>query len=220
MAGGNGLVEMERLSIEVSLATGVDVQPIGFDLGSGMPAPQDYRDLPYIWQKGFFSMDEKLLRNRLTSARLIVGDVAETLTEFLDAANAPIGFISFDVDYYTSTSAALSALGSSDVKMFAPRVFCYFDDTVGPHEELHSRFAGELLAIDEFNEQNMTRKIAPVNGLAYKLWPHVEPWIMGFHVLHLFAHPEYDSYVFHERNRQFPLEPRPASGPPSTEKDL
>ena len=46
-----------------------------------------------------------------------------------------------------------------------PRIFCYFDDVVGNDYEVHCQFAGELLAIREFNEEHAKRKLALINGL-------------------------------------------------------
>src|SRR4051794_34328749 len=46
VAGGNGLVSMERIAESVGGHVGVEVAVMGFDAGSGMPAPEDYRDLP------------------------------------------------------------------------------------------------------------------------------------------------------------------------------
>jgi hypothetical protein len=206
VAGGNGLVELERLAADIGAWAGVRIRVAGFDLGAGMPEPVDYRDLPYIWQRGFFRMDEPLLRARLTTAELVLGDVADTLPRFLASTASPLGFISFDLDYYTSTTTALQALSHSPPDRYLPRTICYFDDTVGPHEELHSHFAGELLAIDEFNARHDSRKLAKIHGLAYKLWPLCDPWIEGMYVLHDFHHPGYNRYIFHERTRQFPLE--------------
>lgn len=210
VAGGNGLLELERLSATLGEEAGVAVQSVGFDLGTGMPEPVDHRDMPYIWQRGFFRMDEDLLRSRLTSARLIIGDIAETGAAFMAEGPAPLGFISFDLDYYSSTAAAMSALLEEPTERYLPRVLCYFDDTVGPHEELHSEFTGELLAIREFNARHDMRKLAKIHGLRYKLAPLDEPWIEGMYVLHLFDHAQYDRYVYPDPDRQFPLEdPKP-----------
>jgi hypothetical protein len=205
VAGGNGLVELERLAGVIRQQTGVQVWVIGFDMGVGMPEPVDYRDLPYIWQRGFFQMDEPRLRARLTTAQLVLGDVRETLPPFIATAPPPIGFISFDLDYYSSTVAAMNTLLVAPSERYLPRTICYFDDTVGPHEELHCRFTGELLAINEFNARDTARKLAPIHGLVYKLHPLREAWIEGIYVLHDFLHPSYDRYIFHERSRQFPL---------------
>ncbi len=205
VAGGNGLVELERLGARIGESTGVDIAPVGFDLGTGMPDPRDYRDMPYIWQRGFFTMDETQLRSKLHRAELVTGDIGVTGAAYLRTGPAPIGFLSFDLDYYSSTAVAMNALLDGPTSRYLPRVFCYFDDTVGPHAELHSPFTGELLAIDEFNASRSDRKLAPVHGLRYKLLPFEGPWVAGFYVLHVFEHKLYGTYVFHEDDRQFPL---------------
>lgn len=209
VAGGNGLVELERLSRMIGVDERVDISAVGFDLGSGMPEPVDFRDMPYIWQHGFFRMDEALLRSRLTRARLILGDIAETGAAFMATTPAPLGFISFDLDYYSSTVSAMRSLLEGPADRYLPRVFCYFDDTVGPHEELHSEFTGELLAIREFNVAHERRKLATIHGLRYKLLPLEEPWIDAMYVFHIFDHPRYNDYVYKEPDRQFPLEDGP-----------
>lgn len=206
VAGGNGLLELERLGTTIGLERQVDIKTIGFDLGSGMPEPVDYRDMPYIWQRGFFKMDEELIRSRLTSTSLIIGNIAETGPSFMATALEPIGFLSFDLDYYSSTVSAMQSLLNDEPERYLPRVFCYFDDTIGFHEELHSEFTGELLAIREFNISHPRRKLAKVNGLRYKLLPLDEPWIDAMYVLHIFDHPRYNEYVYSEGDRQFPLE--------------
>ena len=53
---------------------------------------------------------DKLLKARLKRARLILGLVEETVPTFLLSNPAPIGFISIDVDYYTSTADVFKAL--------------------------------------------------------------------------------------------------------------
>jgi hypothetical protein len=206
VAGGNGLLELERLAAAIGGESGLDIEVSGFDLGTGMPLPLDHRDMPYIWQRGFFTMDEPLIRSRLTSARLILGDIAGTGNEFIATSTAPVGFISFDFDYYSSTVAAMRALLDADPEHYLPRVLCYFDDTVGPHEELHSEFTGEMLAIREFNDAHPDRKIAKINGLGRKLPDETEPWVEGMYVLHIFDHPRYNDYVFPAADRQFPLD--------------
>jgi len=204
VAGGNGLVRLQQLSREYGPA-GVRLDVCGFDRGSGMPTPVDYRDTPCIWQPGFFQMDEVALRQRLVEAELLLGDIAEIGPRFLAADPAPVGFISFDLDYYSSTSAAMAALLDGASERYLPRVVCYFDDTVGPHHEMHSPFTGELLAIEEFNAASENRKIAPIRGLRYKLSPHDGAWMPGMHVLHLFDHPRYNDYIYPVADRQFPL---------------
>jgi hypothetical protein len=208
VAGGNGLIELERIAATLSDDYGVRVDAAGFDLGTGMPTPVDYRDVPYVWQRGFFSMDEDQLRARLKSAQLHIGDISRTGPGYLATNPAPIGFISFDMDYYSATVSAFDALFSADPSRFLPRVFCYFDDTIGRHDEYLCSFAGELLAISEFNDRSQHRKLDKIHGLRYKMLPMDDRWIEGMYVLHLFDHPNYCDYVYPQTDRQNPLKNR------------
>ncbi len=194
VAGGLGLLELERLAPLVTTETGVDIEIYGFDLAKGLPPSDDYRDLPYTWQSGLFSMDVRELERRLTMARLVLGDVAETVPGFLQDSNpAPIGFAAFDLDYYTSTCAALSIFEGHHDRIL-PRVYCYFDDTIGPDEVLHNEYVGELLAIKEFNDRHEDRKLTPINGLRHKrLIPAA--WCDAIWALHTFEHPSYKTYI-------------------------
>lgn len=204
VAGGNGLLELQRLC-DVHAASGIDLQPVGFDLGNGMPHPRDHRDMPYIWQRGFYRLDRENLEPLLGRAELVLGDIANTGPSFLARKPPPIGFVAFDLDYYSSTKAAFDALLHAEPERYLPRVVCYFDDTVGPHFEMHSQFTGELLAIDELNNEDAPRKLGKLNGLRYKLAPYDASWIEGVYVLHVFDHPRYGDYVYPVADRQFHL---------------
>src|SRR4051812_46205708 len=82
VAGGNGLVNLEFHAKNVSQILGIGIDIYGFDSGAGLPEPTDYRDLPYHWKSGFFNMDLPKLRARLTSAKLVLGDIRNTATNF------------------------------------------------------------------------------------------------------------------------------------------
>ena len=194
VAGGNGLLALERITHDAAIATGVDIQVYGFDGGEGLPATTDYRDLPYTWQGGYFRMDVQALLSRLTTAELVLGDVAETVPTFTDTHHpAPIAFVAVDLDYYSSTVDALRVFDLGDEHVL-PRVLCYFDDVVGPDHVLHNEYVGELLAIREFNEQHDGTKILPINGLEAK---RVVPasWPQRMFAMHRFMHKDYDTYV-------------------------
>ena len=104
VAGGNGLVILENTAAEIGKVLGIDIQVYGFDSGGGLPPPADNRDLPYVWKKGFYKIDEAAVRAKLRNAKLVIGLVAETVPAFVQQFNpAPIGFVAFDLDYYTST---------------------------------------------------------------------------------------------------------------------
>ena len=194
VAGGNGLLSMERIAGEVGRHFGVDVAVFGFDTGTGMPAPRDYRDLPHVWEQGFYRMEADKLRARLRTARLVLGDVAETIPDFLGTARLPpIGFIAFDLDYYSSTKSAFRIFdGGADTRL--PRVYCYFDDITWPEHACHNEYVGELCAIREFNQEHAEVKITPIQNLAW-MRPHPARWNDQLFVLHDFRHPLYTKLI-------------------------
>jgi hypothetical protein len=201
VAGGRGLLELEEIARLASESCGVKVEVYGFDRGEGLPEVSDYRDLPYTWRKGFFQMDVAALEHRLTDAKLVMGDVAETIPGFVDQYHpAPVAFVAIDLDYYSSTVDALKVfeVGSENL---LPRVMCYFDDTVGEDHVLQNDFVGELLAIREFNESHERQKILPIHGLAAKR-DIPAAWNESMYAMHMFDHPMYDTYVGPAASRQ------------------
>lgn len=191
VAGGNGLVALERHAKSVEKETGVEIAIYGFDSGAGMPSPRDVRDMPYLWQKGYFTMDHAKLQARLQSAKLEIGSVEETIMTFLDKTNPPpIGFISFDLDYYFSTVSALRIFDGQD-KYFLPRVTCYFDDLAGGIMEAYNEFTGEIRAIEDFNTTHPDVKIARVRGLQFHTNNIPFQWHEQIYVAHRFIHPAY-----------------------------
>ena len=192
VAGGRGLLILEQYAEEIKKLLGIKIDIYGFDLGSGLPKPKDYRDLPYHWKEGFFAMDEQNLRPKLKHAKLIIGDIESTSKDFFLKHNpAPIGAIIHDLDFYSSTKIALSML-KADMKFFLPRIYCYFDDTVGTETELFNDFTGERLAINEFNSQNEDIKFSVSYHLlaqAKEIWHH-QIWIC-----HFFKHKLYNTFV-------------------------
>jgi len=201
VAGGNGLVAIEAHAEEIRRTLGMDIAIYGFDTGGGLPAPVDYRDLPYHWRAGFFAMDQPRLRRRLRTAQLVLGDVRETARVFHDRTPAPpIGCMFHDLDFYSSTRDSFQIL-EGDAARFLPRVFNYFDDIVGNEVALYNDFTGQRLAIREFNEAHPTRKFAPCHHLVRRR-PRV--WHQQIFVLHDFAHPRYNAFISQE-DQQLPL---------------
>ena len=192
---GRGLLVLEALAGLIERHFDLSVKIFGFDLGSGIPEPKDYRDCPYLFRRGQYQMDQDVLRQRLKRATLVIGDVEQTCAGFFDAyAPPPIGFMVFDLDYYSSTMSAFRLLTHTDCERFLPRTLCYFDDIVGPDEACHSEFTGEMLAIEEFNSAADDRKIAKINGLTHK---RITPclWADQMYALHLFHHPHYRQFI-------------------------
>lgn len=208
VAGGNGLLSLEMHAEHVTRETGVRIALYGFDTGAGMPPPQDHRDMPYLWETGYFAMDEAALRARLRHAKLFIGRVEDTVAGFCARENpAPIGFVSFDLDYYSSTAAALRIFEAPSEHLL-PRVICYFDDMVGDLDWAYNRFTGELLAIDEFNAAHDDIKLGQAIGLRHFGNRLPALWHEQMFVAHLFKHPSYGRPI--SDLKQLPL-PGPAA---------
>jgi hypothetical protein len=204
VGGGRGLLALEQISIEIERALGVGIDVVGFDSGEGMPPARDYRDLPHIWNAGFYKMETGKLRARLVRAQLVLGDVGETVRNWVGAGpRAPLGFVAFDLDYYSSTKAAF---GLFERAPHLPRVYCYFDDVCSNALGCMSEFHGELLAIREFNETHADRKIGKIQMVRIHR-PRWEPWQEQMYALHDFAHPQYNTMVIPDtaKDRQLPL---------------
>lgn len=204
VAGGNGLVALERIAADMSSATGVEIHVYGFDTGHGLPAPSDYRDLPYHWKEGFYEMDKRRLEQRLDRAQLVMGDIRQTAKTFFSAREpAPVGAVMFDLDLYSSTAAALSTFDVDERYRF-PRVYCYFDDIIGSEVELYNDFIGVRLAIEEFNGAHADKKLSKTYHLITRR--PMRTWYHQIYVLHDFSHRRYNDFVSAD-DQQLPLHP-------------
>ncbi len=125
-------------------------------------------------------MDVDSLRAKLAPrTTLILGDIAGTIERFQEEYKpSPIGFMSIDVDLYSSTAAALRTL---DLCPILRQVAIYCDDI---DLALCHQWAGELLAIDEFNQQHASLKIDIWRGLRNgRPFPEM-PWIDRMFICH------------------------------------
>jgi len=196
VASGQGLVHMANAAKEVSREIGVAIQLYGFDRLTGLPEVRGYKDLPYVWKSGFYKMDLERIQEMVPAAKLVIGDVKDTVETFHEQYHpAPIGFVSFDLDLHSSTAAALR-LFSSECGIL-PRVICYFDDILDAPEAtaMFNDWTGELLAIREFNETHETMKLAKINGLYERRYVRAA-WPSAIYVLHSFEHPRYNDFIF------------------------
>ncbi len=202
VAGGAGLLTLEAIKSHVEKALPIDVRIIGFDMGSGLPTPVDYRDLPYAWKSGFYEMDIAALKSRLSTAELIIGPISETLPTFIAAGTpaAPIGMISFDLDYYSSTAEAFKIFDIG-IDSILPRVFCNMDDVIGSGE-VFSDYTGARLAISEFNSVSESRKLSRCYDFAQFAY---ERWQEKVMVYHDFGHARYPEYVGDDAGGQLPI---------------
>lgn len=180
VAEGYGLLILQSHAAAVERETGVRIRVYGFDSGTGMPpGTGDYRDHPDIWKVGDYVMDVERLKTHLTTrTTLVLGEMRET------AATHPIpdalGFIAIDVDLYSSTVEALNVLRRSDVPRLR-RVAMYFDDL---WDHYNHSFAGELLAIDEFNCASDSLKIDRWRGVRPGRPFADAPWVNSMYIAH------------------------------------
>jgi hypothetical protein len=196
VAGGNGIVFLESYQKKIYEEIGVEIEIYGFDLGSGLSKPEDYRDLPYWFKEGFFKMNSEKLNKKLKSAKIIIGDVKITITDFFKQYNpSPIGAIFNDLDYYTSTKNSFEIFKNGNDNYYLPRIFCYFDDVIGTEREMYGTFNGELLAIQEFNDENKNKKIVLNQCLISK---EKISYKFQIYYYHNFQHKDYNKFIYNE----------------------
>jgi hypothetical protein len=188
VAGGNGLVELSRYAARLSQRTALKIKVVGFDAGSGLPTTLDRRDAPWLWNPGDFPSDINQLRLTLPrEVELVVGRIQDTLPAWMEEKpELPIGFVSVDVDLYSSTVAICEAMGSAEVSCLLPFVSFYFDDAL---HYLVPRCTGELAAVSEFNSRHPERQFDRDDWLA-EFRPFGERlWLKRMYSLCCFDHP-------------------------------
>jgi hypothetical protein len=187
VAAGAGLLNLQGIARKVTAYTGVAIRVFGFDTGSGMPSPVSYKDHPELYQAGDFPMDFPGLSKRLDSqTKLVLGPIIESLSNLnVDFADAPIAFISLDVDYFSSSVDALKLLEYAPSN-YLPRVVIYLDDV----EELsHNSVCGEEGAVREFTRQHPNRPIERHVFLrGHRLFKNAR-WIDHMYQCHILDHP-------------------------------
>jgi hypothetical protein len=191
VASGEGLVCLCGHRDEIQKELGIDIILQGFDTGVGLPKSADPRDLLYCWPPGSFEMDQDLLKARLEGrAEVVIGDVANTVERWHCTPERPIGAVLFDLDYYSSTCAALKILRSSHV---LPRVWCYMDDICGYPENAYSDSTGVRQAIKEFNASEDRELLHDHLSQAFVFRElRGEPWHEQVYIYHRLCHTEYN----------------------------
>jgi hypothetical protein len=189
VAGGRGLLALERIAKTVGDHFGIQIHVTGFDSGEGMPPPADYRDLPHVWDTGYYKMDVAKLKASLSpGTELILGEIGDTVSSWVPKGS--LGFVAFDIDYYTSTKKAFRMFEKDEPGTRLPRCYCYFDDIMAPEHACHNEYIGELCAIREFNQEHEYKKLCPIHLLRHARF-HQSPWNEQMYVLHDFKHPLY-----------------------------
>lgn len=189
VARGWGLKNMAHLGELIGQETGIKFNVLGFDTGKGLPPVSGYKDHPELWGPGDFAMGDpaELQRELGSRARLVLGDIADTIESFRDSLtpDAPLGFVSIDVDIYSGTVSALRGL-TGPSENYLPAISFYFDDVAS----YFSNFAcGELCAITEHNQQHPMRPIDIDRSLPGLRTEPDFRWHKHMYVAHILDHP-------------------------------
>ena len=185
---GAGLRNLCEIAELIADTLGVEFLIYGFDTGQGLPEIKDYRDHPELWNSHSLVMPnhDQLRRELPGNCHLIIGDVRETVPEFIrrpELAAAPVAFVSLDVDQYHSSVSALKVF-SAATECLLPVIPVWVDDSY--LNVLQSTWAGEGLAIRHFNDAHDFRKIEQkiIRTDSFpRLWHHC------FYFAHIFDHP-------------------------------
>jgi hypothetical protein len=201
VASGAGLMYIIEIAGRVSKETGVAFRIYGFDTGRGMPPAQDYRDHPELYQEGDFPMNSETLKGHLPqNAELILGEIRESVEGFLDrlSVEAPIGFVSLDVDYYHSATDALRIFQDADPRKYLPLTLVYLDDiTLEPHNSN----CGEYLAVAEHNREFEMRPIEHHRFLENSRIFRRPIWLKQVYFMHSLDHPTRQTVVTSSKKR-------------------
>jgi hypothetical protein len=185
---GAGLKNLCEIADFLHQTLGVEFRVWGFDTGVGLPEVADWRDHPELWAGGTLAMpDFAALASELpANCRLVIGDCKDTLGPLLrehGSAEAPIGFVALDVDQYRSSVSALKVF-EAEATHLAPVVPVWVDDSY--LSVLQTTFAGEGLAIREFNDAHALRKI---EQKVVRTDDHPRLWHHCIWFAHVFDHP-------------------------------
>jgi hypothetical protein len=195
-AKGNGLRELEKISLEIKKIMGIEIEVYGFDTGEGLPAPEGIRDLKHCWKEGDFKMDRT--NTVFKYAKLVLGNISDTKIDFFEKYKpAPVGAVFFDFDYYSSTKEGMDLLLHDESK-YLPRVYSYFDDIIGTELELYNDFTGERLAINEFNQENLKTKFSKAYHLICR--EIIKGWYHKVYILHRFDNSKYQINIEDNQN--------------------
>ena len=188
VARGAGLLAMIGIAERVTRELGIGFRIVGFDTGVGLLEIRGYKDHPEIWSSGDFPMvdTDALIKAVNGRAELVFGDIENTVGPFVETVtpDAPIGFVSVDVDVYTGARSALRCL-TGKPESCSPAVSMYFDD-IGNF--FANQWCGELAAIAEFNEEHALRKIDRDRSLPGSRPARDAKWYPHMYACHILDH--------------------------------
>jgi hypothetical protein len=170
---GGGLSFIVDVAEHLTDNIGMKYHVYGFDSFDGLQNFVGYEDHHEIWEPGDYSakhLHDKVLKKFENKAVLIEGDVKDTVKPFLVdklSIDYPIGFISLDLDLYSSSRNGLKILEDENPSKYIPTVMMIVDDQ--DYLVTYNEWCGEGLAISEFNEAHKFRKIQPRREIYQRL---------------------------------------------------
>ena len=190
VSGGNGIIALEKYKKKIEKYTNIKIKIIGFDSGAGMPEPKDVYDLPFYWKKGQMAVNKNKLE-LLSKSKIYYGDIKDTIDDFIKTNPKNIASIFVDLDYHSSTKSFLTQLTKLE-KNLCPRVYFLFDDTFNSNHFINE-YNGEILSINEFNNENSNLKIGiSIDNVMDFKFPLAKNHL---YLLHNFNHPDYNKYI-------------------------
>tara|TARA_B100000965_G_scaffold137739_2_gene114595 strand:+ start:1970 stop:2824 length:855 start_codon:yes stop_codon:yes gene_type:complete len=169
-----GLIDIENYIHDIKKFIDIDFNVYGFELGTGHIKEEiDPKNRLYELSGGDYTFKKKDNLKKLKFSKLILGDVKDTAPKFLEESHldeAPLGFIIFDLGFYTSAKHALQLL-KSDSKKYLPRSIIYSDNNYFVLEN-----EADKAAFAEFNQEG-NKIISPIGELAEQMSVSWNKWI-------------------------------------------
>jgi hypothetical protein len=193
VARGDGLFNLEKLVNLIQNEIDIKIKIYGFDSGKGLPMPLNQKDQLYFWSQGDFSMDHSEISKLLDISTLVLGPISQTIQTFGENYSPPpIGFLIFDLDFYSSTMDAFKLFELLSPDKFLPRVECYMDDVSSTGLLAASISGGVLAAINDFNESSTSdvKLLRKIDIGRSRILPG--SWHNTYWVAHFFSHKKYN----------------------------
>mgnify|MGYP000847657011 FL=1 len=186
-----GLIDIENYIHDIKKFIDIDFNVYGFELGTGhIKEETNPRNRLYELSGGDYTFKKKDNLKKLQFSELVLGDVKDTVPKFLEEGHldeAPLGFIIFDLGFYTSAKNALQLL-NSDSKRYLPRSIIYSDNNY-----FVLKNEADKAAFSEFNKEG-GKMISPIGELAEQLSVSWNKWIFLGKRMYMLSDLKHEKY--------------------------
>ena len=185
------LIDIENYIHDIKKFIDIDFNVYGFELGTGhIKEETNPRNRLYELSGGDYTFKKKDNLKKLQFSELVLGDVKDTVPKFLEEGHldeAPLGFIIFDLGFYTSAKNALQLL-NSDSKRYLPRSIIYSDNNY-----FVLKNEADKAAFSEFNKEG-GKMISPIGELAEQLSVSWNKWIFLGKRMYMLSDLKHEKY--------------------------